>query len=106
MGAMCVALLVKGAIDLPVPVSVYPVYCIFMLIWTFPSFRICPVQDGRIKGFGIVLDLLVGAFAGAGLAFPAFVVMQFQESSDLGPSGFVDKPSRLASLGSTCLVTE
>ena len=98
MGIMCLSLLIRGAIDLQVPVFAYVVYCIFMVIWTAGSYAFTPVQDGGLKGYGIILDLLMGAFAGVFLAAPAFGVMQSAEFPSLGSDGFVYPESGSASL--------
>ena len=76
MGLLCAALLIKGAIDLGLHWYFYVIYCVFCLIWAAGSFSICPVQDGGIKGFGIIGDVLMGAFAGVFVAAPAFAIMQ------------------------------
>lgn len=85
MGIMCAALLIKGAIDTGLPWYVIMIYCVFSIIWAAASFRICPVQDGGIKGWGLVPDILMGAFAGIFLASPAFAVMMTAEQQN--PSG-------------------
>ena len=98
MGIMCLALLIKGAIDMQIPVFFYIIYPIFMLIWTAVSFILCPVQDGGIKGFGIIPDVLMGAFAGVFLAAPAFSVMLSSQFPTVGPNGFDYPQSGPASL--------
>lgn len=75
MGIMCAALLVKGAIDTGLAWYIILIYFLFSIIWAAHSFRLCPVQDGGIKGWGLVPDVLVGAFAGIFLATPALAVM-------------------------------
>ena len=79
MGAMCLALLVKGAIDLSLKWYFILIYCVFCVIWTAISFKIVPVSDGGIQGSGIILDVLIGAFGGIFLAAPAFMVMNTSE---------------------------
>ena len=74
MGAMCLALLVKGALDLNLKWYFILIYCVFCVIWAAVSFTQIPVEDGGIKGAGIILDVLMGAFAGIFLAAPAFIV--------------------------------
>lgn len=74
MGAICLALLVKGALDLNLKWYFILIYCVFCVIWAAVSFTQIPVEDGGIKGAGIILDVLMGAFAGIFLAAPAFVV--------------------------------
>ena len=99
MGIMCAALLIKGAIDLSIKLYFIIPYCIFLVIWAVASFRICPVRDGGIQGKGIFIDVLVGAFAGLFLAFPAFIVLQTGgEGPTLTPNGFVYPESGEASL--------
>ena len=100
MGIMCAALLVKGAIDMSLEWYIIVIYCIFSLIWAAASFSICPVQDGGIKGSGLIADVLMGAFAGVFLAAPAFAVMQTAEIPTLGAEGFSTPESGLASLQS------
>lgn len=58
------------------------------MIWAAASFQIGPVQDGGIKGLGLVADVLMGAFAGVFLAAPAFAVMMTAEQSTLTSGGF------------------
>ncbi|KAM0806011.1 hypothetical protein BDR22DRAFT_959025 [Usnea florida] len=94
MGIMCAALLVKGAIDLGLAWYIIIIYCVGLVIWAAASFRICPVQDCGIKGWGIVPDVLMGAFAGIFLAVPAFAVMQSAEQ----PTPFSTPESGQASL--------
>lgn len=72
MGAVCLALLIKGVIDLSLKWYFILIYCVFCMIWAAVSFKHVPVQDGGIKGFGIIPDVLMGAFAGIFLAAPAF----------------------------------
>ncbi|KAL9070654.1 MAG: hypothetical protein Q9161_004708 [Pseudevernia consocians] len=100
MGIMCAALLIKGAIDTSLEWYIIVVYCIFSVIWAAASFSICPVQDGGIKGFGLIGDVLMGAFAGIFLAAPAFAVMQTAESPTLSAGGFSTPESGPASLQS------
>ena len=91
MGAMCLALLVKGALDLSLKWYFILIYCVFCVIWAAVSFTQIPVEDGGIKGAGIILDVLMGAFAGIFLAAPAFVVwrdLKFAaDHSDTSESG-------------------
>ena len=82
MGIMCAALLIKGAIDTGLAWYIIVIYCVFSIIWAANSFKICPVQDGGIKGWGFVPDILMGAFAGIFLATPAFAVMMLAEQQD------------------------
>ena len=79
MGALCAALLIKGALDLGLKWYFFVIYCVFMVIWAAASFKFIPVQDGGSKSAGIILDVLMGAFAGVFLAFPAFVIMKNAE---------------------------
>lgn len=98
MGAMCLALLIKGAIDQDLGWYFILNYCVFCVIWTAASFRITPVDDGSIKGFGFIPNVLMGAYAGVFLAGPAFAVMKTAEFPTLNRSGF-DTPES----GSTSL---
>ncbi|CAF9929090.1 MAG: hypothetical protein HETSPECPRED_007283 [Heterodermia speciosa] len=88
MGAMCAALLIKGALDLNLKWFFFVIYCVFMVIWAAGSFAFIPVQDGGVKGAGIILDVLMGAFAGVILAAPAFFVMRNAEQPTLSMDGF------------------
>ena len=88
MGVMCATLLIKGAIDASVPWYVMMVYCFFALVWAAVSCQICPVQDGGIRGWGLLGDTLMGAFAGLFLAAPAFALMQSAEQPTLDSNGF------------------
>ena len=76
MGAMCLALLIKGAIDLSLEWYLILIYSIFSVIWAAGSFALVPVADGGIRGFGIIPDILIGVFGGVFLAAPAFAVLQ------------------------------
>ena len=87
MGIMCAALLVKGAVDVGLAWYIIVVYCVFLVIWAAASFNICPVQDGGIKGWGVVPDVLMGAFAGIFLAAPAFAVMTSAEQPTFTSDG-------------------
>ena len=98
MGVMCLALLIKGAIDLTLKWYFILIYCVFCVIWAAISFSIVPVDDGGIKGFGIIPDVLMGAFAGIFLAAPAFVVMKTSEFPTLDSSGVHTPESGSASL--------
>lgn len=98
MGIMCAALLIKGAIDASLEWYIIVIYCIFSVIWAVASFQICPVQDGGVKGFGLIPDVIMGAFAGIFLAAPAFAVMQTAEQPTLGSDGFSTPESGQASL--------
>ena len=100
MGAMCVALLIKGAIDMNLKWYFMLVYCIFCVIWAAVSFSVVPVEDGGIKGFGIIPDVLMGVFAGVFLAAPAFIVMRKAEQPtlDTGSFDFTTPESGSASL--------
>lgn len=98
MGIMCAALLIKGAVDTSPPWYPIMIYCVGLIIWTAVSFRVYPVQDGEIKGFGIIVDVLMGVFAGIALAFPAFIVMRFAEQPTLTSVGFSTPDSGQASL--------
>jgi len=98
MGIICVALLIKGAVDLNLAWDVFVIYCVFVLIWTAANFALCPVQDGGIKGFGIIPDVLMGAFAGLFLAAPAFDLMQSAEQPTLTSGGFSTPDSGQTSL--------
>lgn len=82
MGIMCAALLIKGAIDTGLAWYIIIIYCVFSILWAAASFKICPVQDGGIKGWGLVPDILMGAFAGVFLAAPAFAVMMTAEQQN------------------------
>ena len=82
MGAMCAVLLIKGATELNLKWYFFLVYCVFMVIWAAGSFVFIRVQDGGVKGAGIIVDVLMGAFAGVILAFPAFIIMKNAESPD------------------------
>ena len=98
MGIMCAALLVKGAIDTGLAWYIIMIYCVFSVMWAAVSFRICPVQDGGIKGWGLVPDALMGAFAGIFLAAPAFAVMMSAEQPTLTSNGFSTPESGRTSL--------
>ena len=98
MGVMCAALLVKGAIDTGLAWYFIVIYCVFSVIWAAGSFRICPVQDGGMKGWGLVPDILIGAFAGIFLAAPAFAVMMSAEQPTLTSDGFSTPESGQRSL--------
>lgn len=88
MGAMCSALLIKGAIDMSLKWYFVLVYCIFCVIWAAVSFRMVPVEDRGIMGLGIIPDVLMGAFAGIFLAAPAFIVMRSAEQPTLDRGSF------------------
>ncbi len=98
MGIICVALLIKGAADLNLAWYFFVIYCVFMVIWTAASFAIWPVQDGGIKGSGIIPDVLMGAFAGLFLAAPAFDLMKSAEQPTLTSGGFSTPDSGQTSL--------
>ena len=98
MGIMCAALLVKGAIDAGLAWYIIIIYCVFSVIWAAASFRICPVQDGGIKGWGLIPDLLMGAFAGIFLAAPAFADMMSAEQPTLTSGGWSTPESGQTSL--------
>lgn len=98
MGIMCAALLIKGAIDAGLAWYIIIIYCVFSIIWAAASFKICPVQDGGIKGWGLVPDILMGAFAGIFLAAPAFAVMTTAEQPNLTSGGFSTPESGQTSL--------
>lgn len=98
MGIMCAALLIKGAIESSLGWYIVLIYCIFSVIWAAASFQICPVQDGGVKGHGLIPDVLMGAFAGIFLAAPAFAVMQTAEQPILTSGGFSTPESGQASL--------
>ena len=98
MGVMCAALLIKGAIDAHLAWYLVLIYSIFCIIWAVASYRVCGIQDAGIKGFGLIVDVLMGAFAGIFLAAPAFTVMQTAEQPTLGPDGFSTPQSGEASL--------
>ena len=98
MGAMCAALLIKGAIELGLKWYFFVLYCLFMVIWAAVSFRFIPVQDGGVGGAGIVLDTLMGAFAGVFLAAPAFFIMRSAEQPTVSLDGFETPKSGQASL--------
>ena len=98
MGIMCAALLVKGAIDIGLAWYIIMIYCVFSVIWAAHSFRICPVQDGGIKGWGLVPDVLMGVFAGIFLAAPAFAVMITAEQPNLTSNNFSTPDTGQASL--------
>ena len=98
MGLMCAALLIKGAIELNLKWYFFLIYCIFLGIWAAGSFSIVPVRDGGIGGAGIILDVLMGAFAGIFLAAPAFVVLQDALQPSVSLDGFSYPESGQASL--------
>ncbi|KAL9105908.1 MAG: hypothetical protein Q9187_008640 [Circinaria calcarea] len=98
MGIMCAALLIKGAVDTSLAWYGVMIYCVFLLIWTAASFTVLPIQDGGIKGLGIIADVLMGAFAGIFLAAPAFAVMMLAQRPTLTPGGFSTPDSGLKSL--------
>lgn len=59
---------------IPLPfVGIYPIFC---LIWMAASLRILPLRDGARGPSNIILNFLVGAFAGLALAAPAFALWQ------------------------------
>ena len=88
MGIMCATLLIKGAIDASLPWYVMMIYSFFAVVWAAASYQICPVQDGGIRGYGLLGDILMGAFAGLFLAAPAFALMQSAEQPTLDFNGF------------------
>ncbi|KAK0508471.1 hypothetical protein JMJ35_008747 [Cladonia borealis] len=98
MGTMCATLLIKGAIDASLPWYVIMVYCFFAVVWAAFSYQICPVQDGAIRGYGLLGDILMGAFAGLFLAAPAFALMQWAQAPTLGSDGFSSPDSGPSSL--------
>ena len=98
MGIMCATLLIKGAIDAKVPWYVMMVYCFFAIVWAALSYQICPVQDGGIRGYGLLRDILMGAFSGLFLAAPAFALMQFAQEPTLTSDGFSSPDSGPSSL--------
>ncbi|KAL8783721.1 MAG: hypothetical protein Q9195_009294 [Heterodermia aff. obscurata] len=98
MGALCAALLIKGALDLNLKWYFFVIYCVFMVIWAAVSFKFIPVQDGGVAGAGIILDVLMGAFAGVFLAAPAFFIMKNEEQPTLSLDGFSTPKSGQASL--------
>lgn len=100
MGVMCAALLIKGAIDAHMAWYIIVIYSVFCIIWAAASYRVCGIQDAGIKGFGLVGDVLMGAFAGIFLAAPAFTVLQTAEQPTLDSDGFSTPQSGQASLRS------
>ena len=98
MGIMCATLLIKGAIDASLPWYVMMVYCFFAVVWAAISYQICPVQDGGIRGYGLLRDILMGAFAGLFLAAPAFALMLFAQEPTLDSDGFSSPESGPSSL--------
>ena len=90
MGVMCAAVLIKGAIDLSLEWYFILIYCVFCVIWAAASFGLAPVEDGGIKGFGIIPDVLMGAFAGIFLAAPAIIVMQQADAPKSGSNSLHD----------------
>lgn len=98
MGLVSAALLIKAVIDMELQWFFIVGYCVFSVIWAVASFSICPVQDGGIRGMGIIQDLLMGAFAGVFLAAPAFAVMKNAEFPVLDGHGFKTPESGSASL--------
>ena len=98
MGAMCAALLIKGALELHLKWYFFVLYCVFMVIWAAVSFTFIPVQDGGVGGAGIILDVLMGAFAGVILAAPAFFIMKSAEQPTVSLNGFSTPESGQASL--------
>lgn len=88
MGVMCAALLIKSAIDAHLAWYFVLIYSIFCIIWAVASYRVCGIQDAGIKGFGLIGDVFMGAFAGIFLAAPAFAVMQTAEQPTLDSDGF------------------
>lgn len=98
MGAMCAALLIKGALEIDLKWYFFVVYCVFMVIWAAVSFVFVPVQDGGVGGAGIIVDVLMGAFAGVILAAPAFFIMRNAEQPTVSLDGFSTPESGQASL--------
>ena len=98
MSIMCAALLIKGAIEMSLAWYIIMIYCVFSVISAGGSFQVCPVQDGGIKGLGLIADVLVGAFAGIFLAAPAFAFMMFAEQPFLTSEGFSTPVSGQASV--------
>ena len=74
-------LLIKAVHDLHLPWFAVLIYCIFLIVWAEASFRLYPVRDGSIEGWNIIAGVLMGAFAGLGLAVPAFAVYQTVQSN-------------------------
>ena len=90
MGCMCVALLIKSAVDMELKWYLIAIYCVFCVLWAVVSLRLVPVQDGGIKGLGIIPDVLMGAFAGLFLAAPAFTVTRMVSPSGSGQASLTD----------------
>ena len=102
MGVLSVALLVKAAVEDSKDIQWYVIviYCFFSVVWAFASYKIIPPQDGskinsnaagpafrgENKVLKIIVDVLVGAFAGLFVAAPAFAV--YQSASFDADSGF------------------
>lgn len=96
MGVICAVLLIKAVIDLKLQWFIVLIYCVSMVIWTAGSFAVRPPRDHSISGFGIVVDVLVGAFAGVTLAASAIAIWQSAKfDADYGSGS----PEHLLSLG-------
>ncbi|MCJ1312561.1 hypothetical protein MMC25_006235 [Agyrium rufum] len=93
--AECMLLLVQGALELGLQWWFYLIYAVFSVLWAAASFKQVPVINGSRKGSNIVVNVLVGAFAGLFVSAPAFAIWQsakFQVQADelfgdLGPGG-------------------
>jgi hypothetical protein len=99
-GAVCGALLVTGWMDITragdgwyegTPGRVIPaVYVVFALAWMFASVTTMAMRDGGRQGAGkthwagYIMDVLVGAFAGAFLAAPALLLYLNAAAFDMG----------------------
>ena len=102
MGIISAMLLIKGAIDVHAPAyAIAPfsvAYAFFTVVWAVISYKVCPVRDGKMKGFGLVVDILCGLFAGIFLAAPAFGLLLASSQPTLGDDDFVYPESGFSSL--------
>ena len=85
---MCAALLIKGVIEAHLACYFVLICSVFCIIWVVGSYRVCGIQDAGIKGFSLIRDVLMNAFAGMFLAAPAFAARQTAEQPTLDSDGF------------------
>jgi hypothetical protein len=86
LGIESTALLIHGALNVSfTPIPLLVAYPIFSVIWAYVSWRFLPPIDGAWPGKNIVIDVLVGAFAGLFVTAPAFALWQSSKfDADIG----------------------
>ncbi|KAF2651901.1 hypothetical protein K491DRAFT_605990 [Lophiostoma macrostomum CBS 122681] len=100
LGVESAVLLISGAVHIDfTPIPILVIYPIFSIIWAVVSWKIIPPIDGARPGKNILLDILMGAFAGLFVAAPAFGLWQSRKfDADAASNGFFgeDAPSGLS----------